>query len=376
MDLVIIILVILFALAFSVANGRSDAANAIATVVSTRVLSPLTAVVFGAIFNLVGAMCSDKVANTIGNKIAHTSIEHPLPMVVFLAAVVVAPIWITVCTMRGLPISCSHSLLGGLIGAVLAAVGDFSLAWQELGLHHYGEAFAALGLKGGGIWMIVIGAFIGPIAGFALGYVVILAVAWIFRRMRPAKASWIFGKLQILSAGAMAFAHGTGDAQKAMGLICGALLASQTAGQHTLDWLMPAGGMLSPAVEGQAPHMVVPVWTRLLCALTMAAGTALGGWAVIRTLGSRLAHLKPFQGFCAETGASVTIMVSTLLEGIPVSTTHSITGSIMGVGAAKGARAVKWGVGKKIVFAWVFTFPVCIIGGWLLYMLFRLCGLG
>ena len=371
MEILVISLVILFALAFSVSNGRSDAANAIATVISTRVLSPWTAVAFGAILNLVGAMYSDKVANTIGNKIAHTSIEDPLPMLVFLAAVVVAPIWITLCTMRGLPISCSHSLMGGLIGSVLAAVADFGLAWKELGLKHYGAAVSALGLKGEGIWMIIIGAFIAPVAGFAIGYVVILAVAWGFRRMRPTKASWIFGKIQVLSAGAMAIAHGTGDAQKAMGLICGALLAGQAAGHHTLDWLIPSGGMLTPD-----QHLVIPVWVRLICALTMAAGTALGGWAVIRTVGTRLAHLKPYQGFAAETAASATIMVNTLTFGIPISTTHSITGSIMGVGAAKGVRAVKWGVGKKIVFAWVFTFPVCILGGAAVYWLLRLMRMG
>jgi PiT family inorganic phosphate transporter len=368
-EILVISLVILFALAFSVANGRSDAANAIATVVSTRVLSPWTAVVFGAILNLVGAMVSSKVANTIGSKIAD---PHMLTMTTFLAAVVVAPIWITLCTMRGLPISCSHSLMGGLIGAVLASVADFGRAWSAFGSRHYGEGLTALGLRGEGIWMIVFGAFVAPIAGFALGYLVILGVAWTFRRMRPAKASWIFGKIQIISAGAMAFAHGTGDAQKAMGLICGAMAAATASGAPTpLDWMIPAGGMRD--AEGA---LVVPVWVRLICALTMAAGTALGGWAVIRTLGTRLAHLKPFQGFCAETGASTVILVNTLTFGIPISTTHSITGSIMGVGAAKGVRAVKWGVGKKIVFAWAFTFPVCIVGGWLMYKGLRLIGMG
>jgi PiT family inorganic phosphate transporter len=257
--------------------------------------------------------------------------------------VAVAPIWATLCTLWGLPISCSHSLFGGLIGAVLASVG-----------------FA--GLKGEGIIKILIGVFVAPIVGLVLGYAIMLLVAWIFRRMRANSASWLFGKLQILSAGAMAFAHGTGDTQNPMGVITGALIAYQlaTAGSTTLM----AGG-----------HLHIPLWVRLACAACMAVGTAVGGWSVIRTLGTRLAHLKPYQGFCAETAAATTIICNTL-GGIPISTTHSITGAIMGVGAAKGVRAVKWGVGGKILFAWIFTFPVCIAGGWLLCWLLRLLGVG
>jgi len=329
--------IVLFALFFSVANGWNDSANAIATVVSTRVLRPWHAVLFGAALNFIGALFFSEVAQTVGHKVANTDMAG-VTAVTFLAAVVVAPIWATLCTLWGLPISCSHSLLGGLVGSVVASVG-----------------FA--GLRPEGITKILVGVFVAPIVGLVLGYGIMLLIAWVFRRMRASTASGLFGKLQIVSAGAMAFAHGTGDTQNPMGVIAGALLA---------------GGFLRLGEDGRMP---IPMWVRLSCAACMAIGTAVGGWAVIRTLGTRLAHLKPYQGFCAETAAASTILVNTL-GGVPISTTHSITGAIMGVGAAKGIRAVKWGVGGKILFAWVFTFPVCIAGGWLLCKALRLFGLG
>jgi PiT family inorganic phosphate transporter len=339
-NLIILGLTVLFALAFSLANGWNDSANAIATVVSTRVLRPWHAVIFGAALNFIGALFFSEVAKTVGSKVIDPNLATPI---VFLAAVVVAPIWATMCTLWGLPISCSHSLFGGLIGAVLASVG-------------------LAGLRGDGITKILIGVFVAPVVGLVLGYLIMLLVAWTFRRVRAATASGLFGKLQIVSAGAMAFAHGTGDTQNPMGIIVGAMIAFQVATGKASD-LMADG------------HMHIPMWVRLSCAACMAIGTAVGGWAVIRTLGTSLAHLKPYQGFCAETAAATTILCNTL-GGIPISTTHSITGAIMGVGAAKGIRAVKWGVGGKIVFAWVFTFPVCIAGGWLVFKLLRLFGLG
>lgn len=330
-----LILTVVFSLAFSIANGRSDSANAIATVISTRALAPWKAIIFGTVLNFVGAFLSSKVANTVGHEVAN---PEYLSQAVFLAAVIVAPVWVLICTWRGLPISSSHSLLGGLIGAVLASSGM--------------EA-----LKADGVRKIAIGIVIAPIMGFVLGYFLILAVAWLFRRLSPSVASKAFGRLQILSAGAMALAHGTGDAQKPMGLIAGALVC---------------GGVEQLNSDGT---LHIPLWVRLACALGMAMGTALGGWAVMRTLGSRLANLKTYQGFAAETGASITILVNTLWKGIPMSTTHSITGSIMGVGAARGVRAVRWGVGRKIVFAWIFTLPVCIAAGVGTYYLLRLIGI-
>lgn len=328
-----LVLIVVFALLFDMANGWNDASNAIATVVATRVLSPWRALVFGAVLNFVGALVSSEVARTVGQEIADPA---ALSGATFLAAVVFAPIWIGWCTLRGLPISCSHSLMGALVGAVMASAGP--------------EA-----LEGEGIRKIVFGVFTSPFFGFVLGFLLLMGIVWVFRRIRPRTAQRVFGKLQLLSAGAMAFAHGTGDAQKAMGIITGALVA---------------GGVVALGPDGR---MEIPLWVRLASACCMAAGTAMGGWAVMKTLGTKLAHLRPYQGFAAETAAAATILANTL-TGVPVSTTHSITGAVMGVGATRGAKAVKWGVGRKIVFAWVFTFPVCIAGGALLLWLLHAIG--
>jgi PiT family inorganic phosphate transporter len=325
---VLTIVIVALALVFDMTNGWNDAANAVATSVSTRVLSPGVAIAFSSVLNFVGALFSSEVAQTVGRDIADPRLSSGET---FLAALIIAPAWTTFCTFKGLPISCSHSLLGGLIGAVLASVG-------------------AAALEGVGLQKIVFGVFFSPIAGFLLGYTIYGVVLVVSRRWRPATASRVFGRLQIVSAGVMAFSHGTGDAQKAMGIISGALVA---------------GGFHGLGAEGE---MVIPLWVRLACAGAMAFGTAVGGWRVMRTLGMRIAHLRPHQGFAAESAAATTILVNTL-SGVPISTTHSITGAILGVGSARGTRAVRWGVGGKIMFAWLVTFPVCIGGGALFYWL-------
>ena len=335
LTLVIVILTIVFALVFDLANGWNDAANAVATVISTRVLSPAKAIAFGAVLNFVGALVSSEVAKTVGHNIADPKF---LSATTFLAAVMTAPIWITWCSRRGLPNSCSHALLGALIGSVIASSGGI------------------VGLKAEGIRKIVFGVLICPVAGFVAGHILVRITAWIARDFRPATASSVFGKLQLFSAGAMAFAHGTGDGQKAIGIISGVLM---TAG----------------VTHASAGHdFVIPPWVRITCASAMAVGTSLGGWHVMRTLGSRLAHLRTYQGFSAETAAATTILINTL-GGIPISTTHSITGAIMGVGAAQGIKAVRWGVGRKIVFAWIVTFPICILAGALMFTLLWAVGL-
>lgn len=326
---IMVALIVVFALVFDMANGWNDAANAIATVVCTRTLSPGMAVLLGAVLNFAGAMAYSAVAKTIGNDIADAS---SLSTTTFLAAVVTAPIWITWCTWKALPISCSHSLMGALVGAVIASAGPDAL-------------------KGHGLQKIIFGIFTSPVIGFASGLAIVITISWIFRRARPAVVTSVFGKLQIISAGFMAFSHGTGDAQKAMGIITGALVAAKI-----------------------QDHWDIPLWVRLGCAVAMGLGTALGGWAVMKTLGTRLAHLRPYQGFAAETAAATTILVNTM-TGVPISTTHSITGAIMGVGAANGMRSVRWGIGKKIVFAWIFTFPVCIAAGAITYKVLRFIGI-
>ncbi len=335
MALTLLILTIAFALIFNLANGWNDAANAVATVISTRVLSPAKAIFFGAVLNFIGALFSSEVARTVGHSIADPQF---LSTTTFLAAVIAAPIWITWCSRRGLPNSCSHALLGALIGSVIVAAGGLA------------------GLRGDGIRKIFFGVLICPIAGFVLGYLIVRLVAFVSGPAKPSVANAVFGKLQLISAGAMAFAHGTGDGQKAMGIITGALL--------TAGVLVPTPGH----------EFEIPFWVRILCAVAMAAGTSLGGWKVMKTLGSRLAHLRTYQGFSAETAAAATILINTL-GGVPISTTHSITGAIMGVGTAGGIKAVRWGVGKKIVFAWIVTFPVCIAAGALVCFILKRAGL-
>jgi inorganic phosphate transporter, PiT family len=331
----VVVLTVILAVIFDLTNGWNDASNAIATVVATRVLSPMRAVLMGAFLNFVGAFFSSEVAKTVGKEVADPKILEGSPST-YLAAVVIAPIWITFCTFRGLPISCSHSLMGGLIGSVWATAG-------------------AASLHGEGMRKIIFGVFVAPVGGFLLGIAVLSLTGWMFRRVRAAVATKVFAKLQIASAGYMAFSHGTGDAQKAMGIITGALIASgmqsSPDGKFHIEW-----------------------WVRILCATAMGVGSAVGGWRVMKTLGTRLAHLRPHEGFAAEVGAATTIVINTL-SGVPMSTTHSITGSIMGVGAAHGMRTVRWGTGKKIVYAWLLTFPVCIAGGYALSAAFRALGI-
>ena len=335
---IIFILIIVFALIYNMANGWNDAAGAVATIISTRVLSPTKAIVLGAVLNFVGALLSIKVAETVGRDVADTALLAGIGgMGLFLAAVVTAPIWITFCSRRGLPTSCSHALLGALVGAVLASSG-------------------MAGLNGRGIQKILFGVLVCPPAGFILGYAIVWVVTRFANRLRPAFATWLFGKLQLASASAMAIAHGTGDAQKAMGIIGGAWLT----------WRLTHGAAHA--------EFEIPWLARIGCALTMALGTSLGGWAVMKTLGSKLVHLRTYQGFSAETAAATTILINTL-SGIPLSTTHAITSAIMGVGAKGGVRTVRWGVGKKIVFAWIVTFPVCIAGGAMLCTILRHAGI-
>jgi len=333
-----LVLIIIFALIYDLANGWNDAAGAIATVISTRVLSPLKAIIFCSVLNFCGALFSSEVAKTVGSEIAS---PEQLTLSTFLAAVMMAPLWINFCARKGLPTSCSHALLGSLIGSVIAAAGVDAL-------------------KAHGIQKILFGVMICPPAGFILGNTLARLVTWVFKDVNPKVGSVIFGKLQLLSAGAMAFAHGTGDAQKSMGIISGALMVKA----------------LSESVHAvsSSAQFHVPFWVRIACAATIALGTSMGGWKVIRTLGSRLVHLRRYQGFAAETAAATTIMANTLV-GIPISTTHSITGAILGVGAARGVKMVRWGIGKKIVYAWIVTFPVCIVGGAVIHKLLMLSGL-
>ncbi len=321
--------VIAVALIFDFANGWNDSANAIATVVSTRVLSPLTAVIFAAILNFVGAFASTKVAMTIGGGmiILPKNCEE-----VVLAAMLAAGGWVTACTILGLPISGSHSLLGGLFGAAIPVLGISCIQWK-------------------GIISVLMALFFSPLLGFIGGYALLIVVYWIALPMTPSTVRRVFSALQVFSSGFMAYSHGMNDAQKVMGVITMALV---TAGR----W---------PSMQTG-----IPLWVIIACALAMALGTAVGGWRVIRTLGMRLANIRPIEG-CAAECAAACVLTAAAGIGMPVSTTHTITGSILGVGAAEKAKAVRWGVGAKIIVAWVLTLPVCAILGAIVAEILQVC---
>jgi PiT family inorganic phosphate transporter len=322
LDLLIIIIVL--AVLFDIANGWHDCANAIATVVSTKVLSPLKAVTLAAVMNIAGAFLTTAVAKTIG-----TGIVDPTAVtdMVIIAALLSAIIWNLITILMGLPVSSSHALVGGLIGAATA---------------HGGMGI----LNGAGIMKIFMSLLISPIFGFAIGYLFMKLILVLFCSLAPGTISKHFGRLQILSSSFMAFGHGSNDAQKAMGIITMALMAA-----------------------GKIDTLEVPTWVVLTCALAMGFGTLFGGWKIIKTLGVKMLKLEPIHGFAAET-SSAAIILATSHFGLPVSTTHVVSTAILGVGATKRLSAVRWGIAGKIVLAWVLTLPFCIALAWGLHRIF------
>ena len=339
-----LILVILAAVIFEYSNGFHDAANAIATVVSTRVLTPRQAIAMAAFFNFTGALVGGAVASTIGKGLVDTEV---VTMTTVLCAVIAAFSWNIATWWLGLPSSSSHALIGGLCGAALAAAkGDWSvIKWNE------------------GVWpKVVLPMIASPIAGFVFGALFMFLLLIALHRFTPHFVQSLFGKLQIFSAAWMAHSHGTNDAQKTMGIITLALFTGTKAGsfQHLPRWL----DFL------KTPAFVLPTWVIALCAVTMAAGTAAGGWRIIRTLGHRVVKLQPVHGFAAETTAALIIQVASYY-GIPLSTTHVISTSIMGVGAVKRFTGIRWTVVERIVWAWIFTLPATALIG---YMLERAIG--
>ena len=339
-----LILVILAAVIFEYSNGFHDAANAIATVVSTRVLTPRQAIAMAAFFNFTGALVGGAVAATIGKGLVDTEV---VTMTTVLCAVIAAFSWNIATWWLGLPSSSSHALIGGLCGAALAAArGDWSvIKWNE------------------GVWpKVVLPMIASPVAGFVFGALFMFLLLIALHRFTPQFVHSLFGKLQIFSAAWMAHSHGTNDAQKTMGIITLALFTGTKAGsfEHLPRWL----DFL------KTPAFVLPTWVIALCAVTMAAGTAAGGWRIIRTLGHRVVKLQPVHGFAAETTAALIIQVASYY-GIPLSTTHVISTSIMGVGAVKRFTGIRWTVVERIVWAWVFTLPATALIG---YMLERAIG--
>ncbi|MHB1033177.1 MAG: inorganic phosphate transporter [Pirellulales bacterium] len=350
--MILVLCVILFALVFEYINGFHDTANAIATVVSTRVLTPRQAILMAATCNLFGAVWGTAVANTIGAGLVDTKFVN---LGTVFCALVAAIVWNLFTWWLALPSSSSHALIGGLCGATLAtAKDDWSIIhWSIIDSSNHAA----------GLWpKVILPMVTSPICGLIGGFLIMGLLLVLLRNWRPHLVTKVFGKLQLVSASFMGFSHGTNDAQKTMGIIALTLFTASSDGAfHSLpSWLEFL----------RTPRFEVALWVKLACAITMAAGTAAGGWRIIKTLGHRMVRLQPIHGFAAETTAAAIIQVATHY-GIPLSTTHVISASIMGVGATKRLRAVKWTVVGRMVWAWVLTIPVTGLLGYLLVHVWR-----
>lgn len=325
-----LILVVIFALAFDFINGFHDTANSIATSVSTRVLSPTQAILMAAVLNFTGALMSEKVATTISKGL----VNQTLPQFVIIATLIAAIIWNLITWYFGIPSSSSHALIGGLVGASIAYAFSFQIVtWS------------------GVVKKVLIPLITSPIVGFLFGYLIMSLLYTLLRRASQSFVNRWASKFQILSAAFMAYSHGNNDAQKSMGIITLALVSAGVISQN----------------HG------VPLWVKIACAISMALGTSIGGWKIIKTMGVNMIKLQPINGFAAETGAAIVIETMTYM-GAPVSTTHVISSSIMGVGASKRISAVRWALARNIVWAWVFTIPVTMILGAAITMLLKMFG--
>ena len=361
--LVLVLVVVFVALVFEYINGFHDTANSIATVVATKVLTPFQAVWLAAVMNLLGALSGTAVAKTISSGLIDANVLVVSSQLI-ICALSGGIAWNLITWWFGLPSSSSHAMIGGLVGAALAASGNrFDvLVWSEP---------AAVWTQGEGLlWKVVIPMVSSPLAGFTLGLCMmgaLLAIisamngagGWLARISRPRWINAGFGKAQVVSAAYMGWAHGMNDAQKTMGIIALALIGAESAG--TLDDLPAWLAFMHPG-DGEG----IETWIVVTCAVVMAAGTAAGGWRIIKTLGHKLVKLHPIHGFAAET-SSATILSLAAHFGMPVSTTHSISTAIMGVGVAKNPRGLKWTVIQKILWAWVLTLPAAGGMAWLLY---------
>jgi len=359
----LILLVILVALVFEYINGFHDTANSIATVVSTKVLSPRQAVMLAAITNLLGALWGTAVAKTVASGLVDTKM---VTSEVLVCALLGAIVWNLLTWWLGLPSSSSHALVGGLCGACLAASrNDWSvIVWSMPGKQHWWEGKGLL-------WKVVLPMVSSPILGLLVGFLVMGVLYFLLRNWRPATVNKTFGRLQLMSATYMGLSHGTNDAQKTMGIIALALVAATSGGAfHSLpDWL----GFLRTAEPAKGQSLEIAVWIKVICALTMCAGTAAGGWRIIKTLGHKMVRLHPVHGFAAETTAA-SILFTAASFGMPVSTTHAISTSIMGVGCAKGFNYLKLEVIERIMWAWIMTLPASAGMAYLLVKLAQLSG--
>ena len=328
--LTLVVFIVLVALVFDFINGFHDAANSIATVVSTRVLTPLQAVVWAAFFNFVAAFgFGVHVATTVGKGVVHSDVVDQW---VILAGLIGAIAWDLVTWWWGLPTSSSHALIGGFAGAAVVKAGFGSLV--------------ASGLVKIGVFMVL-----APLIGFVVGFLMMLLTFWVFRNATPGRVDRIFRRGQLLSAAAYSLGHGTNDAQKTMGIIAVLLFSTGHLGSE----------------------FYVPFWVIMAAHAALALGTMMGGWRIVKTMGMRITKLRPVGGFCAETGGAVTL-IGTAIAGIPVSTTHTISGAIMGVGSLQRFSAVRWGVAGRIVWAWILTIPASAVVAAATWLLLRLLG--
>ncbi|MEW6586388.1 MAG: inorganic phosphate transporter [Nitrospirota bacterium] len=316
----LLLCVIALAIVFDFINGFHDTANAIATSVSTRVLSPKMAVLMAAGLNMLGAFSGTAVAKTVGVGLVDAA---TITQITVISALIAAIVWDLITWYFGLPTSSSHAILSGIVGAGIATSG-VSVVISK------------------GVYKVFLGLILSPLIGFVLSILLMYFLLWLFKKSTPTLVSNLFGRLQLLSAAYMAFSHGNNDAQKTMGIITMALVSYY----HLQDFHVPA-------------------WTIIICATAMACGTAAGGWRIIKTLGVRLVQLRPIHGFAAETAAATVIEVASRI-GLPLSTTHVISSTIMGVGASKRFSAVRWGIGGNIVLAWILTIPACLIIAWVI----------
>jgi inorganic phosphate transporter, PiT family len=330
MELAIVVAVVVVALTFDYTNGFHDAADAIATSVSTRALTPRIALILAAVMNFVGALLGQEVAKTVQSVLTIDGVSQNHGLVIILAGLIGAITWNLITWYVGLPSSSSHALIGGLVGAGLA--GGVTVEWHTL------------------IEKVVIPMVASPIVGFCLAFAIMLAIMWIFRRRNPHKVYRGFRMLQVLSAAALALGHGLQDAQKTMGVI---FLAVTTAGYYS------------------ATDESLPLWIVIAAATAISLGTYSGGWRIMRTMGRRIIHLDPARGFSAETAATAVLYTTAFVFEAPISTTHTITSAIMGAGATRRFSAVRWGVARSIVTAWILTFPMAGSVAALVYLLFR-----
>ena len=344
--LAFVVILVIFALIFDYINGFHDAANSIATIVSTRVLSPGMAVMWAAFFNFIAfAVFGTRVAKAIGDGVRLDLIAAEWRLYVLLAALIGAIVWNLITWYLGLPTSSSHALLGGYAGAGIAAYGG------------------VVGLLKTEVWMrVLMFIVLSPLIGMLLGFTMMVIVHWIFRRFSPSRVDGIFRKGQLFSAAAFSLGHGGNDAQKTMGIITAVLTAGGISG-------------LTYGPTGALPE--IPLWVVLSAHAAIGLGTLSGGWRIVHTMGSKITKLKPVGGFCAETGAAMTLAYVTL-TGVPVSTTHTITGAIVGVGATRRLSAVKWGVAGRIVWAWILTIPaaafIAALSFWIVRAIHHLIG--